>query len=561
MTARRLGILAIVWLWMPLLLGLFWAALAVLAEGVAFRQTLRLWMFRNGWPDGWPTGWLWLWIAIGLAISIGVFLYDDDMTDFADPAVAPALVTTVALALVAVWALPVAVWDNDKEAARYYNAATVFHVPSLSDPPDALARLLEGSRAGRPGCDRVGGHDVPSCVVVDDTLSGLRWESRTSSLASAVTAMNSAASLVPGVDVFEPTLTYQWGATPNTGQWSAILHGHGVATWDGTTNSARTCRYTGGYRLNRRFDRNGRHSLRARLAERFPDLTYADTDVWGYCEKDRPVIVIPALREIGYHGRTVLTSGGVIVVRGSADGRPAMSHHARVRPGEFPGPVIPKVLAERQWDAAQWAAGRRHRDEGFGFVQTTFETQKANPGEYLLRGHDKRLYYVTPLTPRKSKSQSFVAYGIMRADEAVSGRLNRYDIHVPARGGRDVVNLAAMHAKAVNVLTAAGSAHANFLNSGGRLEQYIPLGGGTWRVYGVQNGQTIFYMDLSADDQFQPRTVTVGTREQPPKTGGERPSPGGTTDCGKPLDQLDDRQLADCLGDFADELRRRARER
>jgi hypothetical protein len=43
----------------------------------------------------------------------------------------------------------------------------------------------------------------------------------------------------------------------------------------------------------------------------------------------------------------------------------------------------------------------------FGFKPTVDDVQGGNTAEYLLRGLDGHLYYVTPLTPKATKSQAF----------------------------------------------------------------------------------------------------------------------------------------------------------
>lgn len=559
----RIFALVVIWGWLPALAGLVWglAKLLLPKAGQTCALALQRW-FLPEWSLTALTPQTWLWIAASLIITAVVFAGIASEGAGRGGAV-PAMAALLAL-LVLVWPFPVALWDNDKDAGRHYNSATVFHVPDLDRPPGSMTDLM---RSLRPGdgreCDRLGGHDVRACIKQDTAVSALRWEARTSSLAAARTAMNEAASPVQRVDVMDSTLTYLWGEAENTGRWSALLDGsgdnrplYGVAEWDGTVNAARVCRFTGGYRIDRAFGGVGRNSLRDLLAERHPGLIYDDTDIWGYCEGERPVIVIPAQRQIRYAQRTVKTAGGVLVLRGSASGRPIVEHRPRVRPGELPGPAYSISLVRAQRDATQWAAGREHRRESsFGFEPSSFETQSANPGEYLLRGSDKRLYYVTPLTPRGSKSQALIAYGVAPADQSDSGRLNRYDVYVLADDDPLVASLGTLRARAVAHISGPSSPYPNFLNSGGELQEFVPMGGGAWRVYGVQDGRTAFYIDLSVSGRDRPKTVSSAQREpEAEEEAGERA--GG--ECGRPLRELTDRQLADCLGEFADELRRRS---
>ncbi|RAY15575.1 hypothetical protein DPM19_07210 [Actinomadura craniellae] len=563
---RHLLVLGILWGWMPALGWLLWSLSRWLMPGLKFNQDLaslvQRWFFPHGDLSA-LTALGWLWVVTGLVIS-AIYLtaaWDDGDGDGGTLALA-ALCVLLALA-VACFLLPPAFWDNDKDTGRHYGATTVFHLPDLTRVPGSMTDLLQGSRPGDgKNCDRLGAHDVHACVKRDASFSGLRWEARTSSLAAARTAMANAASPVQQVDVLDDSVTYLWGETKDSGRWSGLLDGsgdhrpmYGVAEWDGTTNTARICRFDTSYRINRAFSGTQLNSMRNLLAERYPALHYESTDIWGYCQNDRPVIVIPVQRQIGYESRTVMTAGGVLVIRGSASGRPAIEHRGRVRPGELPGPVYPISLVRAQRDAVQWAAGRGHRDRsGFGFERTDFRTQAENRGEYLLRGADRRLYYVTPMTPRASRSQSLIAYGIAPADQVDDRRLNRYHVHVLADGDPAVASLNTLNAQAVAHISGPSSPHPNFLNSGGSLQEFLPLGGEMWRVYGVQNGQTVFYIDLSATGRTEPRTVR-GQAAAPPPAPGAGPA---ATGCGRPVAELSPKELADCLGRFADELQRRA---
>lgn len=548
---RRVLPLPVIWTWLPALVGLIWLLSGWIMPGFAIQRVISLWVQRDFLPHGLDvfqaTGWFWIWTAFSLALSaIVAGSYASEREDGLSLGITWALV--VAVPLVLVWPFTMAVWDNDKVQGRFYNAATVFHVPTLSDPPGSVATLVNGSRPGRNGCVRVGAHDVPSCIKVDNAYPAMRWESRTSSLASARTAMTQAASTVQGVDVMSTSLTYIWGSGANTGQWSAILDGsgdsrpaYGVAEWDGQANTTTVCRFDGDHRFNRAFRGDGANDLHHLLAERYPKLVFADTDVWGYCTGGQPVIVVVVQKQVAHADRTLQTAAGVLVLHGSPSGDPDIAYRPTLKPGELPGPVYPISLVRVQRDATSWAAGRGNRNSSFGFRVSDFGTQSANPGEYLLRGADHRLYYVTPLAPRGTRSQAFIGYGIVRADQVSGGHLNTYDLYTLANGDPLIADLNALYAKSVP------------LTGGADLEQFIPLGADRWRVYGVRNGQTVLYIDLSVTDQIQPTAVALTGPEASSPTQGPSPA----TDCGQPPDKLTNQQLARCLADFGDELRRR----
>jgi hypothetical protein len=567
------------WAWMPAAAWLFWAVLHFLFGGIGvWEQWWRLTVVRSWWLPGGglghPTFLFWLWVAIGLAGTAFIMGggLDDRYVDTAPGGTPVAVAAGIGAAVVVAYPMPVALWDNDKDAGRHYNAATVFHDTKGAAPPSSLGYLLEGSRPGGAGCDARGRHDVASCIR-HDRLEGIRsFEGRTSSFASAHAMMEHAASPAPKVDAWEPSITYFYNSVPGqVGVWSAILDGsgkatptYGIATWDGKTNNVQVgCRFNVG--ANNRFDRafagQRGNSLRNLLAEKYPDYRYDDSDVWGYCKGDRPVIVVAVSRQEAVGHRTVDTAAGVLILEGGRDGV-AHRHQANVKAGELPGPVYPDSLVERQTDATAWAAGRKWRQRAsFGFKPTTDDVQAGNTSEYLLRGPDRRLYFVTPLSPNASKSQAFIAYAVTAADAVTSGRLNRMDVYVLPDGDRRVANLNTLVGQATN---AVRSADPTFLNTKGELEEFTPLGGDMWRVFGVRRGITEFYVDLSATGRTAPRTVAVAgappAGQTPPA--GQAPQPGQTpapsaSPCAKPPRQMDQREIADCMKALSDELRTR----
>ncbi|WP_433334555.1 hypothetical protein [Spirillospora sp. CA-294931] len=569
MTQTRNRIVATLawWAWMPVGAWLVWAVLHFVFGGTGtWEQWWRLTVVRSWWLPGGdlghPTALFWLWLAVGLvgtAFILGGVLDDSyvDSPPGQGPATVIAVIAGLAGVIVLVYPLPVALWDNDKDAGRYYNSGTVFHDTKGVPPPSSLGHLLDGARPGGPGCDARGRHDVASCVR-HDQLEGIRsFEGRTSSFASAIAMMEHAASPAPQVDAWEPSITYFYDSVPGrAGVWTAVLDGsktatpaYGIATWDGRTNSVRVgCRFNVGKdnRFDRAFSGQTGNSLRNLLAEKYPDLSYEDTDVWGYCKGERPVIVVAVTRQKAIGSRTVDTAAGVLILEGGARGI-AHRHVRDVKAGELPGPVYPDSLVEKQGRATSWAAGRERKDRAsFGFKASTDDVQAGNTSEYLLRGPDRRLYFVTPLSPNDSKSQAFIAYAVTAADSVASGRLNRMDVYVLPDGDRRVANLNTLVSQATN---AVRSTDPTFLNTNGKLEEFTPLGGDMWRVFGVRRGITEFYVDLSAVGRTAPKTVSVsGT---PPA---ERPK---TTACAKTPQQMNQQELADCMAALATEVRNR----
>src|SRR5581483_12413644 len=148
---RRAAWIAAAWLWLPALIGLLWLICHWLFPGYAGDRAIALWVQRWFFPNG-PAhlaGWFWLWVGINLVISAFVV---GRPTEYMDPIGWGWSIPAAAAVLVLVWPFTVALWDNDKDQGRYYNAATVIHVPSLTDPPASVSALLAGAKPGKGGC-------------------------------------------------------------------------------------------------------------------------------------------------------------------------------------------------------------------------------------------------------------------------------------------------------------------------------------------------------------------------------------------------------------------------
>jgi hypothetical protein len=283
---------------------------------------------------------------------------------------------------------------------------------------------------------------------------------------------------------------------------------------------------------------------------------WSQRDVWGYCQGQggpgiaRPVIVISAQRQVARGSRTVRTAGGVLLLTGSRTGIHIV-YKPQVKPGELPGPAYPYSLTDQQREQTAWAAGRKWRARAqFGYEPTIDQIQGGHTSDFLLRGPDRRLYFVTPLTPRASNSQAFIAYAVTPADEVTDQRLNRLDVFVLPDGDSRVANLNTLTNTATD---AARATDPTFLNTGGTLEEFTPLGGDMWRVYAVRRSLTEFYIDVSTTGRVQPTTVQVKGNGTAPSTNAD----GRQTVCSTSPAQMTARQLTDCMASLVDEMRRR----
>ncbi|GAA2093645.1 hypothetical protein GCM10009759_20470 [Kitasatospora saccharophila] len=585
--------LAAWWLWMPLLAVLTWLVKHVVFGGFGQQdQSYALLIGRQFFPHGGPLDaapLFWFWLAVGFAGSMFAVRYvvEESGAGHRDWRARAATAVVVLAVLGSLVRAGTGLWDDDKDAGRYYARATVLDVPAGgAATPRSVLPVTEH---GRPGdgtrCDLVGGSDVPACVKTAP-MPDFDFEARTASYAAATKALTDSAGLTSGVRLLGHSLHYLPGAGANgSGVWTAVLDGsgeqpmEGVAVWNGGSNSVESCAFRGDHAFDRAFGGTGAVSLRNLLAERFPDLVYSDQDVWGYCDGPdvrtaRPVVVISVARQTAWKQRTVLAPAGVLVLKGSADGRPDLDHRPTASPGDLPGAVYPASVVRSQIHEVRWLGGRGAKDDrNFGYDHTSAAANAANPGEFLLRSKaDGHLYYVTPLVPRESSSQLVVAFAVLQADRVGDG-LN--DLHVYVRADdAPSVNLDVLASRMVSYMAQQTSITIS-AGENGALQEIIPFGHDRWRGFVDFNGQTQDYIDLSGDATVTPNLVSLqgpiappGGRPQPEPTATPAPQPTGTAapqptgpaagaDCGGDPARLSDRQLADCIAALTSALQGR----
>ncbi|OKJ05626.1 hypothetical protein AMK19_25355 [Kitasatospora sp. CB01950] len=579
--------MALWWLWMPLLAALVWAVKHVVFGGFGQQdQSYRLWLKREFFPHGGlvdAAPLFWLWVAVGLggtACAVVLWAAGETGSRLGWRAQATAAVLALAVAGSLVRA-GTGIWDNDKDAGRFYAAATVLDVPAGGETPRSVQAVTEHTRPGDgTRCDLVGAADVPACVKTAP-MPDFDFEARTASYAAATKALTDSAGLSSGVHLMGHSLHYLPNAGKDGGVWTAVLDGsgeqpmEGIAVWDGGSNSVVSCAFRGDHAFNRAFGGTGAVSLRNLLAERFPDLVHSDQDVWGYCDGPdprtaQPVVVISVARQTVWKQRTVLAPAGVLVLRGSPSGRPDITYRAEVAPGDLPGAVYPASVVRSQIHEVQWLGGRGAKDDrGFGFDHTSASTNATNPGEFLLRSKaDGHLYYVTPLVPKESSSQLVVAYAVLQADRA-GGGLN--DLHVYVRSDdAPAVNLDVLASRMVSYMAQQTSITIS-AGQGGALQELVPFGKDMWRGFVDFNGQTQDYIDLSGDATVSPNLVSLtgpitppGGQPQNQPTGQPSGQPSGqpngqpaASGCGGDPNQLTNSQLAACVAELSKALQGR----
>lgn len=564
MDKRKLGFLALWWGWIPAVWFVWRGVVKLLFGGHTWGQKMDQWLLGNVLSGGW---WLWLWLTIGAVGSIAIALTDIDDRRHGYSSDRTSLTSgglSVFLAFFMVGAFVVGViqmtkigWDNDKDEARYYNRATTFVISDLDDPPPAVQYLMQNATdSSREGCDMVDASDMHTCIL-EGKLSPEGWEPRVGSLDGAIFAIKRTSGDQQRISLNEEMMAYlnEWEGQP--ARWSGVLDGTGkeqplggVSEWDGS-NETTDCRFEGKYALDRAFGGERGNSLPNLLAERFPELRYSESDVWGYCSGDEPIVVIPTTKQIRFKDRTVDTAGGLIIVRGQ-DGQVKLTYVREAKAGEYPGPVYPMSLVERQRDMTKWAAGRKNENRrSFGFEPATSEAQAGNTSEFLLKNKvTGRLEWVTPLTLRNSTSELFVAYAVSPADAVDGGNLNGLSLYVLGKDDPRRVNIDNLEADALDYFAKnAGT----FISNGGKLVEFTPVDGDIWRAFGELKGRVVYRLEISAGDNITPQLVSVGS------TGNDEQSGDGndTKFCGQSPVDLTPNQLVKCIRTMADELEQR----
>lgn len=562
--------LAAWWLWMPAVLVAYAVVLDLLMPGMGtWHRAFAMWLDRWVW-SGSPWGWAWVTIgALGSVVIIaGIWTEAREPTRADSGAMTALVVVTVAvlgLGFVQTWR---GIWDDDKDLARFYSTATRFDVPDPGDPPSSIQKLFDHNpRGDGDRCVLRGprGDDVPACVA-RGTLPDAGFEPRVASRDGAMFTMQRTSGNKAGVNLNLDTLTYLAPLGDEQPRWSAIRDGSGlsqpmdgVVEWTGGTANPTECLFRGDHRIDRALAGAKGNSLPNLLNDRYPDLEFLNADDWGYCDHGRPVIVFPVRRQVHTHQRTAMTAAGVVVLTGTRTGRPHLVYRRHVRAGELPGPSYPNSLVNQQRAATEWAAGRRVKDNmKFGYQTTSSKVQEGNNGPYLLRSAtDHRLYWITPLRPRSSDSELFVAFSVARADQTDAGRLNTQDVYVLADDDERVVNLDQLAASAKDYVS---QVQPGFISAGGKLVEFLPTTADIWQAYGELNGRVVYRLRISATNKIQPELVSLGPGGpgQPTQGGPPVTTTGGGQGCDAPVATMPQSELVNCLQRLADELARRS---
>ncbi|GAB2546941.1 hypothetical protein [Nocardia heshunensis] len=535
------------WALPPAVIGLFWLFWATIAPGFGTQNGFRAWYF-NVIQHG---GGLWWLLAYAFTVALIVVATWGGLDYRGVWSTIVALLLVVSIVMIGRFAI-----NLDKNVGRFYAGATTLYVHDPNQVPESLHLLTDGGMKNTDGCAIRGRHDVFGCVKQGD-LPTAGWEPRVGSLDGAQIALTRATGAQQSVSLRTETITYLNGKGDAPGSWSGVLDGTGinvplggVAMWSGQGNATQ-CTFTGDYGIDRAFGGSRMNSLNNLLRERFPLIGFDPSDVWGYCDDKEPIVVIPVTAPMPWTHGTVTAPAGVILVRGD-HGHVRLDYRPNVDAGTLPGPVYPKSLSRFQRDEIKWVAGRENMNRNhFGFDTTAAGEESGHPSGYLLRDKTTgRLVWVTPMTLRGSTSQLIVAYAVTPADVVHRGNLNPQAVYALDDTDPRRINIDNLDADARSWLASnAGTVMSN----GGKLVDFTPIDGDTWRGFVEFNGRVAYRLDISASRTVPTQLVKLDDLAP----GANTPNAPANADCGKDIASLSPAQLAQCAKVFVDELANR----
>jgi hypothetical protein len=312
-----------------------------------------------------------------------------------------------------------------KSSAQYYDTSATIYTPSLKHPPVSLDAVIKDAHPSKT-CALVGTSDVPNCIKVATLPSFIHPPSATTLLAdfAAVTLPRGAAQL-PSSLMLESTPTPTYSVIIDGS--GTRVHAQGIEQLRNAKLSA--CTFAGPNKLDSAISGHDINSFDNQVADHNLSLVFNNKDIWGYCDRTRPVLIVPVSKQVTYHSAVVVAPAGVLVVTGSPSGAPKV--HYEPHPKNIPGPVYPRSIANTQRTSLNWSAGRANNaDQAFGYepLATVKGTPSANYLEESTTNH--HLYWVTPLTTDRYDPQSIIAYTVVRADKVTTGHLNPISLYV-----------------------------------------------------------------------------------------------------------------------------------
>lgn len=290
------------------------------------------------------------------------------------------------------------------------------------------------------------------------------------------------------------------------------------------------------------------HNLGVDIAAQRPNAHYSKDDVYGYCDGDSPVIVVPLWK---YEGVWHVTKAPAGIAVYTEDGVKVYDE-AETAKLDIQGPTYPRSLAEIQRSSingsgtwGEWFG------KSYGYETTEKDDEDANKDnttEFTMISGDGKMDFVTPLTPRGS-SQSMTALAEIGAVQTGKGR-------------NEVVINTSPQLPATSTITTSikeSSVHGDSnwstrWSSGMAVYEILPGKDGHW-VASIGQGQAVSYRaDIAPDGSV---TVTNSDTGASSGEGTDTTTESVTVPGSKPLSEMSDAELLDQIDQATTELQRR----
>lgn len=290
------------------------------------------------------------------------------------------------------------------------------------------------------------------------------------------------------------------------------------------------------------------YSLGWTIHARAPFAHWDQGDIYGYCDGDSPVVVVPLYRYDGFWNVTKVPNGAAVY---TPEGLEVLSAGELVE-ANLAGPTYPRSIATVQREAinaggsiTQWWGSK------YGYDLTDSDAEDANagnPSEFtMVSAGDGAMSYVSPLTPRGS-SQSITALSLVPAVQDGQGRAP-----LTVNAATDLPATSTLVTAIKESSVQGDNAWTTRWSAGMSVYEILPAKDGHW-VASIGQGQAVSYRaDISPEGQ-----VTVVNAETGQSSGGAVESTESVTvDGGKPLDQKTEAELVELIQQAAAELEKR----
>ena len=527
------------------------------------------WLFPSGWNLFGATPFFWFLVLTVILSTAGYVYYKKNKDPHrrsyyrSSDAERVAAIVTSALLIIGVPVFAFTTFQWGLWNAEYYNRDSVYVVPDTEDLPNTLSRVAS--------------HKSPQVEIAEGQMPD-SWVPRVASATGATYVMEKTGDMIQNTELLSETISYIYGDTEAEGHWTAIRNGtnrqpiYGVASWSGAGEKVETCKFSGDNTLNKTFGGILGMNLNNEIAKFKPTFVYSMHDVYGYCDGDTPVIVIPGREVVGNGIQAANNTAGVMTIMGSSSGDPVFEYFDEVSSGQFPGPVYSKTLASEARDGLTWSIGRVWPwQPKVGFVASDSVTQEGNSTDFLLKDtKDGRLYWVTPLRPTAATmGETISAYSLTPADEVTKGELNETKVYVFNDDNPNIVNFNDLFVKVQQAVSKADPGFFTGDEDAGKIVEFIPTSESEWRVFAEKGGRAVYQINVSGGSLLRTQIVDLeGDNDLFDESSGDPVGLDGVIDegrsqgrteglCGTSVEDLSDKELIDCLAEFSTELSKR----